>query len=152
MSGTPNRLVRGRADEAVVRAARAADEADVLALLRSYAGLEVGFAAAEFAVAADARGLVACGRLRRHADGSLELASVATRADHQGRGLGGRIVARLLADVREPVYALALAPGFFERHGFREVARDGLPASVRAKAETLCASQPYVAMVRVPRT
>lgn len=136
-----------------VRLALPADAAAVLALLRSHDGLEVEFAAAEFAVAADAAApadVLACGRLRRHGDGALELASVATRANLHGRGLGGRVVDRLLAGAREPVYALALAPGFFARHGFREVAVDRLPASVRAKAEGVCASKPYVAMVRGP--
>lgn len=131
-----------------LRRATPADEAGVLALLRSHKGLEVEFDAREFCLASDASELLACGRLRRHADGALELASVATKAGLHGKGLGSSLVQCMLGGVREPVYALALAPGFFARHGFREVAKETLPASVRAKAEGMCASQPYVAMVR----
>ena len=131
-----------------LRRATAADESQVLALLRSHKGLEVEFAAAESCLATDGDQVVACGRLRRHADGALEIASVATQAGLHGRGVGSALVRCMLEGVREPVFALALAPGFFARHGFREIRKADLPASVRAKAEGLCASQPYVAMVR----
>ena len=131
-----------------LRRAAQADEGRVLSLLRSHKGLEAEFQPSEFCLAVEAGEVLACGRLRRHADGALELASVATKAGLHGKGLGSALVRCILGPVREPVYALALAPGFFARHGFREVAREALPASVRAKAEGLCASQPYVAMLR----
>ncbi|MFA5944044.1 MAG: GNAT family N-acetyltransferase, partial [Candidatus Thermoplasmatota archaeon] len=92
-----------------MRRAAPADEATVLALLRSHAGLEVEFLAAEFCLATEGTEVVACGRLRRHADGALELASVATRAGLHGRGLASAVVASLLRGVQAPVYALALA-------------------------------------------
>jgi N-acetylglutamate synthase-like GNAT family acetyltransferase len=133
------------------RPARPGDADAVLDLLRSHPGLEVEFHAGEFRVVDAGGRILACGRLRRHKDGSLELASVATAKAAQGQGHASAVVDALLAGVREPVYALALAPGFFVRHGFRPLPRDALPASVRIKAETLCASQPYQAMVRMPR-
>ena len=131
-----------------LRRAEAADESAVLALLRSHKGLEVEFHASEFCLALDGDELLACGRLRRHADGALELASVATKPGLHGQGIGSALVRCILGNVRAPVHALALAPGFFARHGFREVAKETLPASVRAKAEGMCASQPFVAMLR----
>ena len=95
------------------------------------------------------RRVLACGRLRRHADGALELASVATDRGHQGAGLASVLTRRLLAEAAgQPVYALALAPGFFARHGFREVAKDALPPSVRAKADGMCASKAFIPMRR----
>lgn len=133
---------------ASIRKARASDEAPVLALLRSHPGLEVAFDAAEFHVAEDGRGVVACGRLHRHPDGSVELASVAVLPALKGTGVGTRLVQAMLRDPQPRLYALALAPGFFARFGFAELPRDQLPASVRGKAEGLCASQPYVAMAR----
>src|SRR5688572_352297 len=132
----------------LVRPAFSSDGPAVLALLHHHPGLEVAFQAEEFVVAAEGPEVLACGRLRRHRDGALEIASVATQPGRHGLGLGSSVVRALLANVDGPVFALALAPGFFARHGFREVATDTLPASVRAKAESLCASQPYVAMVR----
>lgn len=145
-----SRPPRGRRMQVLTRAALPGDEAAVLALLRSHDGLEAEFAAAEFAVATQDRRVLACGRLKRHGDGALELASVATERDQQGQGLASVLVRRLLAraPAGEPVYALALAPGFFARHGFREVPRESLPPSVRAKAEGMCASRPFVAMAR----
>ena len=134
--------------QVLTRRAVPADEPAVLALLRSHKGLEADFLATEFEVAVQDRRVLACGRLKRHGDGALELASVATEADHQGNGLASVIVRRLLSGVRGPVHALALAPGFFARHGFREVAKETLPASVRAKAEGMCASTGFVAMRR----
>ena len=132
-----------------LRRAQPGDEAGVLALLRSHKGLEVEFLAAEFCVAVDGGGApLACCRLRRHVDGALELASVATRPGLHGKGIGSALVRCAVGDVRGPVYALALAPGFFARHGFTEVPVTSLPASVRAKAEGMCASQPFVAMLR----
>jgi N-acetylglutamate synthase-like GNAT family acetyltransferase len=134
------------------RPATANDRAAVLGLLSGYPGLEQAFEPGEFIVAVDGtdagRRILACGRLRVHADGAVELASVATDKARHGAGLGSAVVQRLLASAAGPVYALALAPGFFARHGFAETPRGGLPASVKAKAEGMCASQPFVAMVR----
>lgn len=131
-----------------VRPARPADRAAVMALLSGYSGLEQAFEPTEFVVATDAGRIVACGRFRIHPDGAAEIASVAASKERHGSGLGTAVVQRLLGGRKGPVYALALAPGFFARHGFIETPRSALPASVRAKAEGMCASQPYVAMVR----
>ncbi|MHB1262176.1 MAG: GNAT family N-acetyltransferase [Thermoplasmatota archaeon] len=131
-----------------VRRATAGDAEAVLALLRSHDGLEVEFKASEFCLAGDGNAVLACGRLRRHTDGAMELASVATQAGQHGRGLASAVVQSVLDGVTEPVFALALAPGFFARHGFREVSKELLPGSVRAKADGMCASRPYVAMIR----
>src|SRR5688572_15079973 len=119
---------RGKAAVAPVRAAQAADRDRVLALLAAQAGLEVAFDPAEFHVVGSGGDVVACGRLRVHPDGALELASVATDAARRGEGLASQVVESLLRGAKGPVYALALAPGFFARHGFREVPRSTLPA------------------------
>jgi N-acetylglutamate synthase-like GNAT family acetyltransferase len=134
-----------------LRSARNSDEAAVLALLRENKGLELAFHADEFRVAVEGHDIVGCGRLKRHSDGSLEIASVSTKANLRGKGIGSCIVEAILAGQREPIYALALAPDFFARHGFRLIDKQALPATVREKADTLCASQPYKAMVFRPR-
>lgn len=131
-----------------LRRARSDDEPAVLLLLKSHPGLETTFDASDFCVATEGERIVACGRIKRHADRSLELASVATVADRQGQGIAGRLVEALIANHREPVYTLALAPGFFAKHGFRLVEKETLPASVRGKAEGTCATQTFKAMVR----
>lgn len=134
-----------------VRPARPSDEPAVLALLRSHPGLEVGFEAREFVVAERSDGLAACARLRRHPDGAWEIASVAVRADLRGGGIGARLVPPALAPAgAAPVYALALAPGFFAKHGFRPIEADALPPALAAKATGMCASTGFVAMRRDP--
>jgi N-acetylglutamate synthase-like GNAT family acetyltransferase len=134
--------------QVLVRPAVPHDKCAVLALLRSHPGLEADFDAATFVVATDGEAVVGCGRLRRHPDGALELASVATVAAAHGQGIGSRVVRVLLDGAAGPVFALAKAPGFFARFGFEPVASARLPASVRAKAEGLCASQPHTPMRR----
>ena len=131
----------------LVRPARPSDGAAVLDLLSRHPGLEVAFEAGEVVVVAEGASILACGRLRHHPDGALELASVATAPGRQGSGLGSAVVKALLAGLEGPVFALALAPGFFARHGFRPIAKAALPASVRAKADGMCASQPHAALV-----
>lgn len=130
-----------------LRRARPDDESAVLALLAANEGLERAFDPSDFCVATEGNRVVACGRVKRHADRSLELASVATAKDRRGRGIAGQLVQALLSNHREPVYALALAPDFFARHGFRVVDKQALPASIREKADGMCASQPFKSMV-----
>lgn len=126
-----------------IRAARTDDEDAVLALLQDEA-LEAEFVAREFVVAhADGR-LVACARLKPLRAGGHELASVAVSRDLRGRGVGAQLVAAALAAARGPVYALALAPGFFARLGF--VRDDALPPELAEKLAGMCASRGAVPM------
>jgi len=65
------------------------------------------------------------------------LRSLAVRADLRQRGLGGQLVAALLARLRslgvEHVYLLTTdAAGFFARHGFVTTPRTAVPAPVRS--------------------
>jgi len=143
------RGARSEPMQATVRPARSADEPAVLALLRPE-GLEAHFVVSEFQVAEDAGAgrVVACGRLKRLPDGGLELASVAVAPDRRGQGAGDAVVRALLGQADGPVHALALAPGFFARHGFAPIAVERLPASLQAKATGMCASSGFVAMAR----
>ena len=72
-------------------------------------------------------------------DGCL-LRSVAVRPDMRGTGLGRALVERALDSARESgarqAYLLTLtAERWFPRLGFREIARDEVPASVRESGE-----------------
>ena len=127
------------------RPALPADGAAVAALLEAN-GLEAEFVAAEFRVIEDAGGIVACGRLKRLPGGALELASVAVAQGRRGAGLGDRVTRDLLRGAARPVFALALAPGFFARHGFVPVPAASLPEALAGKANGMCASTGFVAM------
>lgn len=79
-------------------------------------------------VARDGERAVAMGALRRHAGGIGEIKRMYTMPDHQGRGIGGRILAEIEALARrEGLKSLVLETGtnffaalrVYERHGFR---------------------------------
>lgn len=84
-----------------------------------------------------------------------EVRSLAVTDEAQGKGIGGALVARCMADAKElgiaKVFTLTYRPGFFERHGFREVDKSELPHKVW-KACLDCVQFPdcnEVAMIRV---
>jgi glycerol-1-phosphatase len=90
-------------------------------------------------------------------DGAGVLRSVATREDLRGRGLGFLAVAAAVAMARDQgVRTLSLftqtAPGFFERLGFRTVARADLPDVVAGSSHATeeCAASATPMVLEVP--
>lgn len=133
--------------DAVYRRALPTDLAEAMELLESE-GLETEFKYNEFTVATSRDRLVACVRLKPLRDGTMELASVAVAKEYRGRGIGERIVSEALEGAGGTVYALALAPGFFEKQGFRRI--DAVPPALKRKAESHCASKGFVPMALEP--
>jgi amino-acid N-acetyltransferase len=87
-------------------------------------------------------GVVALERHGERDSTAYLLRSLAVRADRQGAGLGGELVAAatVAADADQGSTAtIALltetAVGYFERFGFRQVFRDQLPATLAASPE-----------------
>jgi len=78
--------------------------------------------------------IVACAALRVLWDDVGEVRTLAVRPDHHGRGLGGHLVAYLVADAKAfglpRVIALTREVPFFERCGFVVVSRETLPRKV----------------------
>jgi putative acetyltransferase len=79
-------------------------------------------------IARDGSTAVACGALRRHADGIGEVKRMYTRPSHQGHGIGGRILAEVEALARrQGLTRLVLETGdrhpaawrVYERGGFK---------------------------------
>jgi amino-acid N-acetyltransferase len=132
-------------DEIIVRAARRADVAAVVALVNEYASTKVmlplsaervALALDNFVVAVDARGRVhACGALKEYSPSLAEVASLAVERGAHGGGLGRRIVAALEALARmrgiDELFALTLAPGFFETLGYAVTERTLFPEKIR---------------------
>ena len=85
------------------------------------------------------------------------LRSAVVDPEFRGRGLGQRLIERLLAVLRDrgvqAVYLLTTtAEGYFPRFGFRRVGRDEVPAEVRESVEFREACpESAVAMVREVR-
>jgi amino-acid N-acetyltransferase len=124
-----------------VVSARAEHWTEVDALLRSQ-GLPVAGAfehLANFLIVVNERSVVGTAGLEAYPGVGL-LRSVAIRPDAQKRGLGGLLTVRAMKRARElgirDVYLLTTtAAPFFERHGFKAVARSALPAVLGASPE-----------------
>lgn len=132
---------------AKIRPACTDDRAAVQDLLEDE-DIEQAFVPSQFVVAETEKAVVGCARCKPLPDGGLELASVVVAPDRRGQGIGRALVHEALACVSEPVHALCLEPGFFERIGFEGA--QALPPSLAEKAAGLCASYEPVAMRWTP--
>src|ERR1051325_2902404 len=133
-----------------VRKARDTDAKAVVALLSLDHHLEVAFDPREFSVAEAEGRVVACARVKPLGPGEAELASVVVDPAFRGQGHGARLVEAALREAPAPVYALALAPGFFHAQGFRPLA--AVPPPLVGKATSVCASSGFVPMRRATPT
>ena len=124
-----------------IRPAAPAEEAAVRALLAA-SGLpsaDVSFGAQEFLVALQGARLVGCvGLAPSGADGFLR--SLAVAAELRGQGLGDALHRRALELARrrgvQTLYLLtATAEAFFASRGYARVAREDVPAAVRASLQ-----------------
>ncbi len=118
----------------IIRPATADDAAAIKALIRSVRINPMDLDWRRFFVASNADGeLVACGQLKPHNDGTMELASIAVHPDYRGRGLARAIIEQLLSDSLRPLYLTCrsgLEP-FYQKFGFRALAADELPPYFR---------------------
>ena len=106
--------------------------AEGLMLPRSRAGL---LAELPHYVVAEVEGsIVGCGGLHPYSSASGEIYGLATAPNQSPRGTGGAILTALVQRAIErrlsKVFALTLAPGFFEKQGFRTVNHSELPEKV----------------------
>lgn len=125
-----------------VRAAKEADAAQVVALLRSE-GLEPEFVAKQFIVCEVDHRVVACVRAKDLPEGGIEVASLVVAPTFRGRGLGQSLITAALWGAKHPIYALAITPSYFQHIGFEPIAKAQLPPSLASKA-TWCDSQPHL--------
>jgi amino-acid N-acetyltransferase len=148
-----------------LRKARERDVTSLLALINGYAQRGLLLARSEdslrarladFSVAEAGGVLLGCGALSELGPGLGEVRSLAVREDSSGRGIGRRIVQRLLEEAGErgfaEVLALTRSVPFFESLGFavtrRERFLDKLKVDCQACPLNLCCDE--VAMVREP--
>lgn len=66
---------------------------------------------------------IGCGQLKPHADGSLEMASLAVEEKYRGRGVSRAIIERLLAESPRPLYLMCRPElgSLYEKFGFQAV-------------------------------
>lgn len=131
-----------RAPGIVLRSATAADFPSIRSLIRRVRINPYGLDWRRFLVAVDSQGrLLACGQLKPHGRGVVELASVAVEANHRGQGLARMIIERLIADGPRPLYLTcrsSLGP-MYSRWGFRELGMDEMPRYFQRLARVMSA-------------
>ena len=131
--------------DVIVRPARAADAASIAALVGEYAaeGIMLPRTATEVLLTIEDHIVVvnrhdrvlACGALREYSPSLAEVSAIAVARPMHGQGLGTRVVHAVEALARRrgiaEVFALTLAPRFFEEMGYCVVERARYPEKVR---------------------
>ena len=78
--------------------------------------------------------VIGCGGLEQYSANTAEIFGLATAPDKSIRGTGSAIVQALIEKARDEkishVFALTLAPAFFQKMGFRTVQHSDLPMKV----------------------
>lgn len=128
-----------------IRVARPAD-ADAIARLNNHFADQhlmlrrspemIALACDDYVVAVDDRErILACGALKEYSPSVAEVAAIAVSPDAQGLGLGRRVVEAVEALARmrgiPEVFALTLAPAFFEALEYQRVDRARYPEKIR---------------------
>ena len=83
-----------------------------------------------FLVAQEGGMTIGIGQVKRHGDGSLELASLAVVPDRQGQGIGSALVRELIGRHEGKVLYLTCRSqlqDYYQRFRFRRVERAGFP-------------------------
>ncbi|BBY16523.1 amino-acid N-acetyltransferase [Mycolicibacterium litorale] len=149
MSAADENPVDAVAEEVTVRRARTSDVPAIKGLVDIYAGrilleknlVNIYEAVQEFWVAEIDDELIGCGALHVLWADLGEVRTVAVHPKVRGRGVGHRIVARLLDVARElrlqRIFVLTFEVEFFARHGFTEI--DGTPVTAEVYEE-MCRS------------
>lgn len=115
-----------------IRPATSADQRAIRAWVWSARLNPVNLRWRNFVVAEVEGQMAGIGQLRRHADGSLELASLVVAPAFRQHGIGSQIVRALLAGQQGPVYLFCkreLQP-YYARLGFQPIRATELPPAL----------------------
>jgi N-acetylglutamate synthase-like GNAT family acetyltransferase len=114
----------------ILQSAEAGHAEAIKQLIHSVGINPMNLAWKRFIVALDADGgLIGCGQIKPHRDGSRELASIAVRESDRGRGVARAIIERLLADNPLPLYLTCRSEleSFYQLFGFRALVVNEMP-------------------------
>jgi amino-acid N-acetyltransferase len=117
-----------------IRPATDADRAAILHLMRPRDYNRINLQPSCFVVAEDAGEVIGIGQIKRHREGTPELASLVVAADRRGEGIGSAIVQALVAQHQGALYLFCLAEleRFYAALGFERVERRQLPRVLAA--------------------
>lgn len=116
-----------------IRSATRADQPVITGIVRAAHINPTGLTWKRFLVAVEEGQIVGVGQVKPHADGSRELASIATIPAKQGQGIARQIIEALLARERGELILMCRAPltNFYQRFGFQRAAPSELPPMFR---------------------
>jgi N-acetylglutamate synthase-like GNAT family acetyltransferase len=107
-----------------IRRAQALDQTSIRALICKARINPLGLHWRRFKVAVDQGGnVIGCGQIKKHRDGSRELASIAVARSWRNKGIASSLIHRLLSTEMNPVWLMCrseLMP-FYEKFNFRVV-------------------------------
>lgn len=115
-----------------IRPATEADRSAILGLMRPRDYNRVNLRPKCFLVAEEEGVVIGIGQIKRHRDGTAELASLVVAAERRGQGIGHALVRALVARHQGPLYLFCLATleSFYAALGFQQVARRHLPLTL----------------------
>lgn len=116
-----------------LRPAMAEDARAITTLVRKAGINPTGLKWPRFVVAASVDGVIACGQIKPHADGSHELASIAVTPSWQGKGIARTIIEHLLAQHPGELHLMCRSPlgPFYEKFGFCTLTDEEMPPYFR---------------------
>ena len=75
-------------------------------------------------------GIIGCGQVKKHRDGSRELASIVVAPEWRGQGVAGEIIKHLVSIHPKPLYLMCRSDlrDFYEQFGFHAVQPNNMPS------------------------
>jgi len=113
--------------DVTLRSATADDAAEIKALIRLVRINPMDLDWKRFVIATSADGeLAACAQVKPHADGTLELASLAVHPAWRGRGVARLVVENLISQSPRPLYLTCRSglESLYQKFGFRTLTRE----------------------------
>jgi N-acetylglutamate synthase-like GNAT family acetyltransferase len=120
-----------------LRPAKQKDSAAIRELIRAVHINPLSLDWKRFIIAVDTSGhLMACGQIKPHQDGSLELASIAVIPEQRRQGIATKIIERLIGSNPGPLYLTCRASleKFYMRFGFSKLETEEMPPYFRRVA------------------
>ncbi len=117
-----------------LRAASAADQPRIKAIIRAAGINPLGLKWRRFIVVTDDAGvIIGTGQIKQHGAGVDELASIAVIPERRGEGIARLIINRLLASHPAPLYLMCqhTLGSFYQRFNFQEIETAQMPAYFR---------------------
>lgn len=123
-----------------IRKATREDAAFIRRLIRQVGINPLGLDWRRFLVAVHEHGVrIGCAQVKRHKDGSLELASVAVVPLYRHQGVAETMIREILEDHHPPIYLTCRSSlvSFYERFGFSELVESGTMPSYFRKVKSV---------------